>query len=102
MVAKLMAIVLTLAVTAAGLLAIRQQRLQAVSEMAAAIERSSALERQTWKVRAAIAERVSPTELAKLIEPLGEVESLCVPWREALPLVTQTAGEDEELESEPG
>lgn len=101
MVAKLMAIVLTLAVTAAGLLAIRQQRLQAVSEMAAAIERASALERQTWKVRAGIAGRVSPTALQLLIAPLGDVESLCVPWREALPLVTQSPYDDVS-ESTPG
>jgi len=101
MVAKLMAIVLTLAVTAAGLLAIRQQRLQAVSEMAAAIERAASLERQTWKVRAAIAQRVSPQELHKLIEPLGDVESLCVPWREALPVMSQNPF-DEPLEGAPG
>jgi hypothetical protein len=94
MVAKLMAIVLTLALTAAGLLAIRQQRLQAVSEMAAAIERASALERQTWKVRASIAGRVSPSTLKALIVPLGEVESLVTPWREVIPVVTDRESPD--------
>ncbi len=94
MVAKLLAIVLTLALTAAGLLAIRQQRLQAVSEMAAAIERASTLERQTWKIRAEIASRVAPHALKNLIGPLGEVDPLCVGWREALPVRTQTPGDE--------
>ena len=89
MAAKLMAIVLTLGLTAAGLLAIRQQRLQAVSEMAAAIERASALERQTWKVRASIAERVAPGSLKSRIEPLGGVDALCVPWRKVIPMVAE-------------
>jgi len=89
MVAKLLAIVLTLALTAAGLLAIRQQRLQAVSEMAAAIERASWLERQTWKVRSEIAVRVSPDKVETLMKSLGDVEPLCVPWREAIPFALQ-------------
>lgn len=95
MAAKLMAIVLTLALTAAGLLAIRQQRLQAVSEMAAAIERASALERQTWNVRSKIAAQVSPSTLRGMIDPIGEVDALCLPWRKVIPISHDAAGSSE-------
>lgn len=83
MLAKLVTIVLALALTAASLLAVRQQRLQAVSEMATAIERGAALDRQTWRARVEIAQRVSPEALARVLsERHEEMEPIRVRWCE--------------------
>jgi hypothetical protein len=82
MLAKLVMIVIALALTGASLLAVRQQRLQAVSDMATAIERASALDRQTWRARIEIARRVSPEALEPLIAEMGAFEPMLVEWCE--------------------
>jgi hypothetical protein len=80
--AKLVAIVLALALTAASLLAVRQQRLQAVSEMATAIERAAALDRQAWRARVEIAKRVAPEALERELAGRGELDPIRVEWCE--------------------
>ena len=82
MLAKLVIIVVALALTAASLLAVRQQRLQAVGEMATAIERAAALERRTWRARVEIARLASPRALEEALRGLGEFEPICVRWCE--------------------
>ncbi len=95
MLAKLLAIVLALAVTAAGLLAVRQQRLQAVSEMATAIERASALDRRTWRVRVEIASRTSPEALERALgDDRPEMEPMLVEWCEIVEVGSRGAHAD--------
>jgi hypothetical protein len=55
---KLVVVILAVLVVASALLVIRQQRLEAVAGMARAIDRATALERDTWAVRAAIAREI--------------------------------------------
>lgn len=86
MLAKLAVIVLALGVTASSLLAVRQQRLQAVSEMATAIERASAMERRAWRVRVEIARRSTPESLVAALEGRGEMEPIIVRWCEVVGL----------------
>lgn len=86
MLAKLVAIVLALGLTAASLLAVRQQRLQAVSEMATAIERAAALDRQTWRARVEIAKRTSPEALERALATQGEMDPIRVRWCEIVDL----------------
>ncbi len=74
--AKLIAIVLMLTVTSITLLTVRQQRVQAVSDMATAIERAAALDRQLWRVRVEIGRRISPAELHDRLATLGPMEPI--------------------------
>lgn len=92
MLAKLVIIVLALALTAASLLAVRQQRLQAVSEMATAIERAAALDRQTWRARVEIAKRVSPETLGRLLAGQGAMEPIRVQWCEIVDIAPARDG----------
>lgn len=71
MLAKLVTLVLALAMTATALLSVRQRRLQAVSDMATAIERAAELDRRTWRVRVEIARRLTPESLGVMIADLG-------------------------------
>lgn len=91
MLAKLVMIVLALALTAASLLAVRQQRLQSVSEMATAIERASALDRRTWRVRVEIGRRVAPESIEPVIARMGEFEPMLVEWCEIVDVPAERA-----------
>lgn len=74
--AKLIAIVLALTVTSITLLTVRQQRVQAVSDMATAIERAAELDRHLWRIRVEIGQLVAPTELNQRIASLGTMEPI--------------------------
>lgn len=76
MLAKLIAVVLGLTLTATSLLVVRQQRLQAVSEMTEAIGRAEALERRTWRLRAEIGAMSAPSELRAALERVGPFEPI--------------------------
>ena len=76
MVAKIIAVILGLALTATSLLVVRQQRLQAVSDMTEAIGRAESLERRTWRLRAEIGTLTAPAELRAAIDPLGQFEPI--------------------------
>jgi len=74
--AKLGALIAALALTAAGLLVVRQQRLQAVSDMAQAVERAAEMERQCWRIRIEIAQRIEPDEFEEALAGLGPMAPL--------------------------
>lgn len=68
MFAKVVALIAVAGCTAAGLLALRQSRIQAASELAAARLQIVGLERELQRVRSEIAERTTPAEIAALID----------------------------------
>lgn len=74
--AKLIAIVLVLTVTSVTLLTVRQQRVQAVSDMATAIERAAALDRQLWRIRLEIGRRTMPDALSTRLIAMGPMEPM--------------------------
>ncbi|MEO1128542.1 MAG: hypothetical protein AAFX05_02415 [Planctomycetota bacterium] len=74
--AKLAALIVAFALTAVGLLAVRQQRLQAVSDMASSIERAAEMDRQSWRLRVEVARRLDPDALQRAVESLGDVSPL--------------------------
>jgi len=72
--AKVVTLILATALTAAGLLVVRQQRLHAVYEMTRAIDRAAQDERATWRLRAEISRRLSPRDLRRMAEILGPLQ----------------------------
>lgn len=66
--------------TAAGVLAIRQQRLVAMHDMARSVERSAELDRKLWKVRADIAANITPAKVRGMVESLGDLEPIPIYW----------------------
>ena len=80
MLAKLALLILVGAFTAAALLTVRQQRMQAVHEMAEAAERALAFDRQLWRVRAAIARRQTPGSIHEWARRLGPPRPMRLPW----------------------
>ena len=73
MLAKLLVLILSLAALSASVLAVRQERLEAVGEMAEALRRAERADRELWRLRVKIGERLAPDELAERIErELGE------------------------------
>ncbi len=71
MFAKIVAIIVALGVVGCALLALRQSRLQAASELAQAQLRMQEHDARLWKLRARIAARVSPAEVERLAAALG-------------------------------
>jgi hypothetical protein len=80
MVAKLAMLILVMALTAASLLVVRQQRLQAVREMADAAERAANFDRTLWRVRVEIAKSVTPGQVAEMARTMGPMQPIPVPW----------------------
>lgn len=80
MVAKLAMLILVMALTAASLLVVRQQRLQAVREMADAAERAATFDRTLWRVRVDIARKVTPAQVAEMAKAMGPMLPIPVPW----------------------
>ena len=74
MLAKLAFLVLVIAATGAGLLTVRQQRLEAVHEMAEALDRAAVLEREVWRLRVEAARLTSPQYAQELLAVLGETK----------------------------
>lgn len=74
--AKVVTLILATALTAAGLLVVRQQRLQAVYEMTRAIDRAAQDERATWRLRAEISRRLDPETLRRMAEVLGPLQPI--------------------------
>ena len=60
MLAKLCIVIMAVTLTAASMLTVRQQRLDAVYDMARSLERAAAHDRQLQEVRIDIARRVTP------------------------------------------
>lgn len=74
--AKLMLLVVSGGLIAAGLLVVRQQRLQAVYQMTRALDRSAADDRRLWVVRSDIAARTTPERVAVMAKALGPTRAI--------------------------
>ena len=89
MVCKLAAVILIATGTAAGMLSVRQQRLQAVHETASAIQSAAQLDRQLWHVRLEVAARLSPEHLRLALVDLeaehGPLSPIFSDWCDTLP-----------------
>lgn len=68
---KVAATILALGLTAAGLLAMRQLRLQAVNESATIQRRIAEHDRQLWKLRGDIASQLTPQRIKDMSARLG-------------------------------
>jgi hypothetical protein len=73
---KLAVLILSLALGACVLLAARQMRIQAVHELAAARLRILEADARLWKLRARIAERVTPQSIETMAEQFGKMRPL--------------------------
>jgi len=80
---KLMILIACGSAVSAGLLVVRQQRLQAVYEMSRSLERAAEHDRTIWRVRAEIATSVTPERVRVMAEKLGPMapipRELCPP-----------------------
>ncbi|MCA9293309.1 MAG: hypothetical protein KDA20_05790 [Phycisphaerales bacterium] len=81
---KLALLVLAIAATGAGLLTVRQQRLEAVHDMAEALDRAAVLEREVWRMRIEAARLTSPEHAQQLLVQIGETRPVVTPWHEPL------------------
>lgn len=80
MMAKLGILILTAALTATGVLVVRQQRLMAVHEMAVSIQRSADLDRKLWRLRGQIAAQISPKKVRTAVSVLGDLNPIPLYW----------------------
>lgn len=80
MVSKLAFLILSAAVAAAGLLVVRQQRLQAVHDMAQSVMRAHEDERALWRLRIEIANLITPGNVAVMAQPLGPMSPIPMLW----------------------
>lgn len=76
MFAKLALLILSLALGAAALLAARQMRIEAVHELASARLRILEADARLWKLRAKIAEGVTPQRVEQMASRFGRLQPL--------------------------
>jgi len=69
---KLVFLILSVALTGASLLSVRQQRVQAVHEMTMHLQRAERTERTIWRARADLAEQITPSKIRALIAHKAE------------------------------
>lgn len=74
--AKVMALILCGALTAAALLVVRQQRLQAVYEMTRALDRAAEDDRALWKLRLEISKQITPSRVREMADSLGPLRPI--------------------------
>lgn len=89
---KVAATILALGLTAAGLLAMRQLRLQAVHESASIQRRVAEHDRQLWKLRGDIATQLTPSHIKEMSARLGPMVHVGEP-KTVVPNPTGIAGE---------
>ena len=77
---KLATLIVVFAGVASGLLAVRQQRLQAAHDMAEAMRRAAEMDRQLWRLRAEIAARTTPDEIQRRLNELPTMAPIEVDW----------------------
>ncbi len=86
---KLVLLVLVGGLTAAALLVVRQQRIQAVYDMTRALDRAAENDRKLWRLRIEIARQITPTRVRRMAENLGPLRpiplELCLPTTAASP-----------------
>lgn len=73
---KLSAVVLSVGVCACGLLALRQQRLQAAHELTQAQLRIRQQDEKLWTLRTRIASEVTPQKIEKLAAGFGQLRPM--------------------------
>ncbi len=76
---KVAVVVLSLGAFAAGLLSLRQSRLQVASEVTQSQLRIEQADRRLWQLRAAIASRVTPQAVEDLAKQAGPMRPLALP-----------------------
>ncbi len=76
MFAKLAAVILALGIVGCSLLAMRQSRLQAASELAQTQLRIGRLDERLWLLRGEIARRVSPEAVDRIAEEMGPTKAM--------------------------
>lgn len=84
MLAKLCIVILTVTLTAASMLTVRQQRLDAVYDMRRSLEAAASLDRKLQEVRIDIARRVTPDSVVQLAGSLGPMEPIPAEWSDPL------------------
>ncbi|MFG0293586.1 MAG: hypothetical protein ACIAQF_13035 [Phycisphaerales bacterium JB065] len=82
--AKLCIVILTVTLTAASLLTVRQQRLDAVYDMRRSLESAAALDRQLQEVRIDIARRVTPDSVTQLASAMGPMRPIPAEWSDPI------------------
>ncbi len=86
MLAKLCVLIVSLGISAGVLLHLRQARLQAVHELAKAQLRMNARDRDLFRIRAEIAERITPERVEQMAQQFGPLTPLGVDAPEMLPI----------------
>ncbi len=84
--AKLCAVVISIGVVGCALLALRQSRLQAASELTQAQLRIAEHDRSLWRLRAQIAERTTPREIEEMAAALGPLVPMVPDAQDVPPL----------------
>ncbi len=87
MLAKLCIVIMAVTLTAASMLTVRQQRLDAVYDMARSLERAAAHDRQLQEVRIDIARMVTPESVLQMAGRVGPFEPIPLEWCDPLPSV---------------
>lgn len=80
MMAKLCIVIMAVALTAASLLTVRQQRLDTVYDLSRSIERAAAHDRQLQEVRIEIARFITPSAVRTLASGLGQFQPIPLEW----------------------
>lgn len=91
MLAKLCIVIMAVALTAASLLTVRQQRLDAVYDMSRSIERAAAHDRQLQEVRIAISQSVTPDVVRTMAGRYGDFQPIPLEWCDPVLMVLHTA-----------
>ncbi|MFZ4574457.1 MAG: hypothetical protein ACOYN0_08675 [Phycisphaerales bacterium] len=79
MFAKFATVIVTLGAFAAGLLSLRQSRLQVASEITQCQLRIEQADLRLWKLRAQIAAKVTPRQVEELSKDAGTLRPLALP-----------------------
>ncbi len=103
MLAKLCIVILSVTVTAASMLTVRQQRLDAVYDMRRSLESAAALDRKLQEVRIDIARRVTPESVTQLATAMGPMRPIPAEWSDPILTVLTASNRSpvEEVESTP-
>jgi len=80
MMAKLCIVIMAIALTAASMLTVRQQRLDAVYDLSRSIERAAAHDRQLQEVRIEIARFITPGKVRTLASRFGQFQPIPLEW----------------------
>lgn len=80
MMAKLCIVIMAIALTAASMLTVRQQRLDAVYDLSRSIERAAAHDRQLQEVRIEIARFITPGKVRTLAAQFGQFQPIPLEW----------------------